>query len=962
MKKTLLLLSATALFANSVEAGKTVPYASDFYVNYSLDEGWQMVNNVRSDGISWSPTGISDDLLALDFKGAAQKIYSADQTSTADTWLISPAVDVTAGTEYTISIYARTKASFGETESFKITAATASDTPSLKSGVVILNKPNYSNTGDYEELTATFTPEATGEIYFGVQCYSAPDMDHLFVTHFSVSDGSEPGGDDTPDVSVEGKALPYSFIFSDEDLFASDWSSVAGPDAVVTNSWDINKYSGFASWDKAQNQKEDNWLISPGLAVAHAGAYAIDAKVWANGKLELLLGTDPADLTTFSVVNTFENTSFPSDSDKPIRSNISIETAGTYYLAFRACSEEGTYMGHRVYSVSMKENLVTPGIVTDLSVTADLTDELAVYLSWTYPSLTNTGETLKEIVKAEVYRTSNDAEEPTLINTFHYPTPGSMWACSDETLTEAGVYNYYVVVYGENGADNDNQPMVVSSGFVGKPYINFPCSINLSYDSATAAMCTIVDQNADENSWVYDSSSWNPLFVSTNPGEVEMDDYVSTPYLTLTAGYYLVNFKVGGKNSTYELGYATDRHTPASSFVKVAEINNDDSSSTYDHKYVVVITEDGDYCFTVHHVGALIDPTSTYYNTVKFSGFSVSAQTILPEIVTELDAVAAADNSLAATINWKNPTLDNGGVALTSLTKAIIYRDGEEIAILTEGLIPGELSSYEDTAVPSLGEHIYKVEIYNENGCSEADAPEISVYVGPGLDIPYSTTTFDDWKVINSNDDWYKWEKDYDGNYGFSQSWGSDPDDYTMSPILELANECNYKLTVVTCENGTLEVDLVVGSAYEPSKLQAVGKVAGVAAETEYVFNFSTSQISAVAEEDVNMIPLSAGKTTFGFHASKTGVIKLKSFELIDNGTLSGCQTIAAAVDGLGYYNGVITTSSVATSISVYALNGKALMTAQNVDCLNLSSLEKGQTVIITAVIDGKAQTLKIVL
>lgn len=962
MKKALLLLSAATLFVSSVEAGKAVPYTSDFYVNYSLDEGWQMVNNVRRGGISWSPTGISDDLLALGLKGAAQKTYDSDQTYTADTWLISPAIDVTAGTEYTISIYARTTANYGETESFKITAASASDTPSLNSGVVILDKPSYSNTSDYEELTATFTPEASGEIYFGVQCYSAPDMDHLFVTHFSVSDGSEPGGDDTPGVSVEGKALPYSFDFSDADVFASDWTSVAGQDAIVTDSWAINSWGEYAEWDKAQNLKEDNWLISPGLAVAKAGDYAIDAKVWANGKLELLLGSDPADLTTFSVVNTFENTIIPGDTDKPIRSNISIEEAGTYYIAFRACSDEGTYMGHRVYSVGLKENLVTPGIVTDLRVTADLTDELAVYLSWTYPSLTNTGEPLKEILKAEVYRTSDGTEEPTLINTFHYPTPGSMWACSDETLTEAGVYSYYVVVYGENGVDTDNQPVVVSSGFVGKPYINFPCEVNLSYDSTTAAMCSMVDQNVDGNGWMYDSSSWNPLFVSTNPGEVEMDDYVSTPYLTLTAGYYLVNFKVGGKNNSYELGYATDRHTPASSFVKVADVNNDDSSATYDHKYVVVISEDGDYCFTVHHVGALIDPTSTYYNTVKFSGFSVSAQTILPEIASELDAVAAADNSLAATISWKNPTLDNGGVDLTELAKAIIYRDGEEIATLTEGLIPGEVSSYEDTSVPTLGEHIYKVEIYNANGCSETDAPEISVYVGPGLDLPYETSTFEDWKCINSNDDWYKWEKDYDGNFGFSQSWGSNPDDYTMSPILELANDHKYQLTVVTRENGSLEVDLVVGSAYEPSKLTAVGKVAATATETEHVFNFTTPLLSPVAEEDSYMIPVSAGKVTFGFHATEMGSFKLKSFKLVDNGTLSGCQTIAAAIGGLGYYNGFVTTSGVASQISVYAINGKALLTANNVDTLDLTSLENGQTVIIVAVIAGKAQTLKIVL
>lgn len=108
MKKTLLLMTAaTALSGGfSLSAGKPVPYQSDFYIDYSLDDGWQTKNNVRRGGISWSAAGISDDLLTLGAKGAAVKIYSSDHTQTADSWLISPAVDVTAGTEYTVKVYA----------------------------------------------------------------------------------------------------------------------------------------------------------------------------------------------------------------------------------------------------------------------------------------------------------------------------------------------------------------------------------------------------------------------------------------------------------------------------------------------------------------------------------------------------------------------------------------------------------------------------------------------------------------------------------------------------------------------------------------------------------------------------------------------------------------------------------------------------------------------------------------
>lgn len=958
MKKTTFAILTATVLAGSAWAGKPVPYQSDFYIDYTLDDGWTMKNNVRRGGISWSAAGISDDLLAINAKGAAKKIYSSDQTQTADTWLISPAVDVTAGTAYTVSIYARTVASYGETESFKITAASSAEISALKSGTVILDKKSYSNTGGYEELTATFTPETSGEVYFGVQCYSEPDMDHLFLTHFSVSDGSGGGGGEDPKPPVEGKELPYSFDFKDESVFTSDWQSVAGPDAVVTTPWTYATM-GYANWDFTQNKKEDNWLISPPLAVEKAGSYAIDSKVWANGKLELMLGTDPADLSSFSLVNTFEDTSFPNDSDRPTRDNVSITEPGTYYLAFRACSEEGTYMGHRVYYAGFKENVVTPAIVTDLKAVADLTDELSVSLSWTYPSLTNTGKELQEIVKAEVYRGD------LLINTFHYPRPGTSWACEDSGITEPGVYSYTIVIYGENGPDTDNAPIPASSGYVGKPVISFPCDINLSNDKETAAMCTVEDNNNDGETWMYDYESWVPAFISANPGDAVMDDYLSTPYITLQTGYYLVNFKVGGRNNTYELGYVTNRHLQAETFVKIAEVSDDASVATTDHKFVVVIPEDGDYCLTIHHTGAMNDPSSTYYNSVKFDGFSIAAQAILPETPSELEAVAADDNSLKATISWRNPSLDNGGCELTELAKAVIYRDGDEIATVTENLLPGEVSSYDDEAVPTAGEHIYKVEVHNANGCSENDAPEISVFVGPGLELPYQTYDFEGWKSLNLNGDWYEWEKDYSDIFGFSQSWGDDPDDYALSPFIELPDNHKFRLTVETHAGGTLEVDLVTGNSYDPSKLTVAGKLAAESDEKAHVFDFQTSGSSVPAtasEEEVSALPLTPGKNTLGFHASSTGSFKLKSFQLVDNGPTSGGETIFAAVAGVSYSAGIVRTSALASSISVYAIDGTCLMEASNVAELDLTPLAKGQTVVISAITGGKLQTLKVVL
>lgn len=960
MKKSILIMTAAAAFSGclSLSAGKPVPYQSDFYIDHTLDDGWQMKNNVRRGGIPWSPADLTNDILEIGAKGAACKTYNSDQTQTADTWLISPAVDVTAGVTYTVSVYARTEAHYGETECFKITAASSGEMTDLKAGTVILDKKNYSNLGAYEELTATFTPDADGEIYFGVQCYSAADMDHLYLTKFSVTDGSQGGGGDDPDIPVDGKPLPYTFDFSDEATFSTDWTSAAGPDAVSTATWTYATM-GYANWDFTEGQKEDNWLISPGLAVTKAGSYAIDTKVWANGKVELLLGTDPADLTTFSLVTTFENNSLPGSDDRPDRTNVNIEAPGTYYLSFRACSDEGTYMGHRVYYAGMKENVVAPAIVTDLTATADLSDELLVNLSWTYPDKTNTGEELQEIVKAVVYR--GDVE----VETFNYPQPGKPWACTDSKITEPGVYSYSIVIYGANGPDTDNTPMVVSAGYVGKPVIDFPCDIDLTSDTETAAMFTVVDHNADGNTWVYDSESWIPKFVSTNPGEAEMDDYICTPYLHLQPGYYMANFKVGGTNNTYELGYVTNRHQQAETFVKIAEVSSDEYSSTSDHKIVAVIQEEGDYCFAIHHTGMLTDPTG-YYKSVTFNGFILAAQPILPGVVTDLNAVAAPDNSLSAVIEWTNPSLDNGGQPVVTLTKAVIYRDGEEIATVTEGLTPGETSSYKDSAIATAGEHTFKVEVHNANGCSEDEAPEVTVFVGPGLELPYETKDFAGWTSLNLDDDWYEWELDFDNIFGFTKSFGATPDDYALSPFIELANDHKYKLTVITKAGGSMEVDLVVGTTRDPASLSVAGKIAADAEEKEYVFDFivnpTDEPATTIEDSETVPFPLTAGKNIFGFHATTLGTIQLQSFHLIDNGEMSGISTtIAAAVVGLSYSEGVVKTDSPAT-ISVYTLDGRCLMTRSDVTRIDISSLSKGQTVVISANIAGEVKTLKVIL
>ncbi len=954
MKKQLLssVLLGSALCAF---AGVAVPYTSDFYPYSSLDPQWTAANNMRG-SIGWANDNESSTAQFAVAGATAGAMKAYDSSKAADAWLFSPAVDVKAGTEYTVSIWARTRGSF-EKESFKVTMADEATVNAQKAGTVLINQSSYLNTGDFEEFTATFTPDSDGEVIFGVNCYSAADQYTLYLTHFSVTGGGGETPDTPPGPSQEGETLPYALDFFQDDPFASGWTTFAGEGDPSGSVWTYYKYEsswfsqGYAKFEYREGLQEDNWLVSPALAVEKAGAYALDVLVGADGKLDLLLGTDPADLSTFKIIDTITDASFSSeDKDRYV---VDINEPGTYYVAFHACADQGSYMGYRVHYAGFKEVVPMPAVVADLTAVPDRTDELMVNLSWTNPALTNSGADLDLIVRTELYR------DDELVETFNYPRPGSFTAYADE-VSSAGVYTYKVLVYGENGVNTDDAPAQVTTGYVGRPEVSVPFTLYFNPGNADQmALFTIEDANDDGETWVIEENYGSSSFVSKNSdNETPADDYVATPYMHLVPGYYRVDFNMTANSNSYELGYCTNRHAIAETFVKVVGV--EDASSDSPASMVVVIEEEGDYCFVLHHYGNF---TSSYYNYVKFSGIEVAFQAVLPQVAADLKVSSVDDENLTLILEWTNPALDIVGLPLASLSHADIYRNGELIDTV-EGIIPGETSSYVDSTLPSSGDYVYSVEIFNENGKSEADAPETSVFVGQGLDLPYESTDFSDWKTLNLNNDWYAWESDYSGVFGFYQyyDFNGAPDDYALTPYLKLEAGSIYEVEVTTGGGDDYEVDLVTGTSYNVGDLRSVAKVYVSADESVQKFNFAASEAapSSDAGDASEAIYVPAGKNVFGLYASKLGKIELKSFNIRKTGTVTGVNDVIAS-GALTYSAGTVFTASPA-DVYVYSADGRLLLQSNGASEVDLSVLAAGQMVIVRAVYDASVATLKIAL
>lgn len=964
MNKRLLTFLGTALLIGSLTgfAGKTVPYSSEFYVDFNLDEGWQTLRGNR--GNFW---GKDRDSQPAQFEVAGVNngaCYAYHTEYAADAWLVSPAIDLKSGVEYTVGIWSRTiVTNYAETENFRINVAKEGTVSSLKAGTTIINKPDYSNPGDFEYISATFTPSEDGEYYFGIQCYSEEWMYNLYVTGFVVTDGSSSGGGETdpdkpdqPGEDSDVKNLPFSFDFKSQDIFNEEWTKVKGPESTNNKQWGYNTL-GWATLDADdETAREDDWLISPAFNIEEAGTYAIDYRIWANGTMELRLGKDKEDLESFNqVVVSLSNNVIPSENSRAV---IEITEPGTYYAGFRACSESCMYMDQRVYYFGIKSEKPVPAAIDDLVALADPTDGLSVSLSWTYPSKTNSGAELMSIERAELYRNGQ------LIKTFTEVIPGTTDAYEDE-LDEAGTYAYKLWVYNENGYDIDNADNEISAGYVGKPVVSYPYSYSTaSLTQNEAGMFTIEDANKDGYTWNLEYSYYSNRFISRLADQsTDADDYLATPYIPVKAGYHKVNFTNGGQNQNYEMGYATNRHDLAGTFVK---IDADSDGYTSDrHEYIISIENDGDYVFVIRHTGAT--QYTSYYNTLEVSAFSIEEAKKLPETAENLKVKGTLTN---AEISWTNPSLDNAGLTLDEISHVDIYRNDTLLVSLTseEGdyVTPGKNCIYTDDNIQDSGEFTYKVEVYNSNGKSVKDADTYTVFVGHGLEASIESSDFHNWKVINNNDDWYDWDYDYNDEYfEFSQSW-SETDDYAMTPYIELiaGNEYQFDLTATTNTSDGYDLNFVISKDYMPESCVKVGEINLLKDEeikTSYYFKAideaAPQTIDEPAYDEKAYYQIAAGNTTFGVHAYKNGHARLISYA-VNKVITDGLQTIVASNGKINYSNGMVVTSSVAKSINVYSIDGSQLATTYNSDSISLKNL-KG-IIIVVAAIDGVSYSLKI--
>ncbi|MBR1804174.1 MAG: choice-of-anchor J domain-containing protein [Muribaculaceae bacterium] len=278
---------------------------------------------------------------------------------------------------------------------------------------------------------------------------------------------------------------------------------------------------------EGQLKAEVNW-VNP---VKDLAGYPLETLT----KVELYRGTD--------LLATYDN---PQVGGTLSYTDETIPAAGQYTYAVVAYLAEST--SDRAEVTSGWIGVDTPAAVTDV-VLAEADGHLL--LTWTAPARGKNGGYID--VSALAYRIERHPDEVTVADHLN--------AVSYTDAEDLPLNNYSYTVYAVIG--DQQSEGAVSNALVHGSALELPYEARMN-DANEIALWTIVDANADDNTWKYNASDRQFAYTSYKPA----DDYLFTPPFRTVAGKHQLTYSVKGYNYRYSdafdvvLSASTDPATP----------------------------------------------------------------------------------------------------------------------------------------------------------------------------------------------------------------------------------------------------------------------------------------------------------------------------------------------------------------------------------------------------------------
>ncbi|MBQ6346657.1 MAG: choice-of-anchor J domain-containing protein, partial [Clostridia bacterium] len=159
--------------------------------------------------------------------------YTFHNTQPGDDWLITPAIEVEAGTTYTISFDA--KRASANNELFEVKAASANTADALSAGSLVVGNTNPPR--QYSHYTGTFTPTEDGTYYVGIHAISDANKNGIYVKNLNITRAVT-----IPGVVITAQANTFRVLPGTEltvnatpaeNNFVASWSNDAAVDSIL---------------------------------------------------------------------------------------------------------------------------------------------------------------------------------------------------------------------------------------------------------------------------------------------------------------------------------------------------------------------------------------------------------------------------------------------------------------------------------------------------------------------------------------------------------------------------------------------------------------------------------------------------------------------------------------------------------------------------------------------------------
>lgn len=751
----------------------------------------------------------------------------------------------------------------------------------------------------------------------------------------------------------------YTFNLSDETT-NEQWTLTTNGES---NEWTFNPTSGALEVSVSNLKAIDALATTPAIALDATKAYLVTYKQVATNpaniiNMEFLTGPSKEGMT--SVLDPSAQVDQKTEVEKSFK--FTPAETGNSYFAWHATAGRMTSSYYKntvsIKEISITEIPVLPRVATNVKATAATDGSLSATVTWTNPTLSETGLPLTALT-ADIFRDGTMIAEGVEAN-------GSY---TDTTVPCAGYHTYQVVIRNEAGATAET-PASAKTDYVGMPF-TIPFASDFANNPFAWATETLGEADT-AIAWTFSATA-----ATMKANDKTMNHALLTPPLAL-AGNEVYELTVNAKNNRYS-DYDVAVYL-LSAGAKPTEQNMIAKSTLgYTAKDVSLkfaVSENGNYT-----IAYLIEPKTSSYGSgseVTFTINSISVVTApkVPAIPQDITALSTNENKVE--ITWTMPAETPEGASLTDDVTVKIYR-GATIAEDVEPLFevadrPGLTLSRTDEA-PAEGLNTYSLLFIYGDQQTEPVVVE-SDFVGDAVNIVYTADFTSEegrskWTIVDNSSSSYKgttFEYTEDNTLkvleGTSMSSASSRlDDWIISPVFTVFSGSNiiiefeakgYATSPTGYSNTAYAIYLGKDKTIDALKATKIasGKL-NSADFTTYRHEYTPESTRAEGKEK-KVVGIQFGGS-YGYPYAEVRAIKIDS----DRWTLTGVENVApdAATAPIWFDGNKVYCADSNASLSIFNASGRAVTSGRG--SVDLASLPAG-IYIVAANIYGKTATLKI--